>query len=70
MGLCVFLATAVSGITCTQQEALAAGPQFDAPFQVAQKVNADAWAAEDLQIDEKLGALRERFGKRPNIIWK
>jgi arylsulfatase len=43
--------------------------QPDAPFLEAQKKNAQAWAAEDAQIDRKLEALRQRFGKRPNIIY-
>jgi arylsulfatase len=43
--------------------------QSDAPFVEEQKRNAEAWAAEDAQIDGKLATLRERFGKRPNIIY-
>ncbi|TDJ21983.1 MAG: hypothetical protein E2O69_00645 [Deltaproteobacteria bacterium] len=66
---CVFLATAVSGITCTAELAQAKGPQFDAPFLDHQKKNAERWAVEDQQIDQKLAALRDRFGKRPNIIY-
>ncbi len=62
--LCAFLATTVSGITCTAQQARAKGPQFDAPFLDFQKRNAEQWAAEDQQIDQKLAALREPFGKR------
>ena len=66
---CVFLVTAVSGITCTAELAQAKGPQFDAPFLDHQKKNAERWAVEDQQIDQKLAALRDRFGKRPNIIY-
>jgi arylsulfatase len=43
--------------------------QPDAPFVEAQKKNKQKWAAEDQQIDGKLAALRQRFGKSPNIIY-
>ena len=43
--------------------------QFDAPYYDLQKKNKDAWAAEDKQINAKLAALEERFGKKPNIIY-
>ena len=45
------------------------GQQLDAPFMALQERNKDKWAAEDKQIDEKLAALEERFGKKPNIIY-
>ena len=60
---CALLATSVAGITCTAQQAQAKGPQFDAPFLDHQKMNAEQWAAEGQQIDQKLATLRERFGK-------
>ncbi|MEE8538990.1 MAG: sulfatase-like hydrolase/transferase, partial [Woeseiaceae bacterium] len=43
--------------------------QPDAPFMQSQKKNKQKWAAEDKQIDQKLAALRKKFGKRPNIIY-
>ena len=43
--------------------------QHDAPYYDYQKRNVAKWAAEDEQIDQKLEALRNRFGKRPNIIY-
>lgn len=43
--------------------------QPDAPFQVLQEKRGAAWSKEDKQIDEKLAALKEKFGKRPNIIY-
>ncbi len=43
--------------------------QFDAPHEVLRKKNKDKWAAEDKQINERLAALEERFGKKPNIIY-
>jgi arylsulfatase len=47
----------------------AAAIQNDAPFLDFQKKNQEKWAAEDKEIDEKLAALRKKFGKRPNIIY-
>jgi arylsulfatase A-like enzyme len=43
--------------------------QPDAPFMAHQKRNAEDWAQQDKQIDAKLAALEERFGKKPNIIY-
>ena len=43
--------------------------QHDAPFYAYQQHNRDAWAAADRQVDQKLAALRQQFGKRPNIIY-
>ncbi len=43
--------------------------QPDAPYLVQQKKNKKKWAAEDKKINKKLAALRQRFGKRPNIIY-
>ncbi len=43
--------------------------QPDAPALVFQKKNAAKWAADDKKVDQKLAALRKRFGKRPNIIY-
>ncbi len=45
------------------------GPQHDAPYYEFRKRNRDRWAAEDAKIDDKLAALKARFGKRPNIIY-
>ena len=59
----------LSGITCIPQQARAEGPQFDAPYYDLREKNTDKWATEDKQIDAKLAALQERFGKRPNIIY-
>jgi arylsulfatase len=47
----------------------AAEPQFDAPFYDHQERHAETWKTEDRQIDEKLAALKQRFGKTPNIIY-
>ncbi len=43
--------------------------QFDAPFLEYQKKNAQEWAEQDKQINEKLAALEKKFGKKPNIIY-
>ena len=47
---------------------IANAQQFDAPFLVHQEKNKDKWAAEDKEIDAKLAALEQKFGKKPNII--
>ncbi len=43
--------------------------QFDAAYNALAKKNAAKWAEEDKQIDQKLAALKKKFGKRPNIIY-
>ena len=46
--------------------------QPDAPFEALKAKNEASWAEQDKTIDEKLAALRalkEKFGKRPNIIY-
>ena len=59
----------ISGLMCTQQPAQAEGPRFDAPFLTAQAREAASWQAQDRAIDEKLAALEQRFGKKPNIVY-
>ena len=43
--------------------------QFDAAYYVLAKKNEAKWAEEDKQIDQKLAALKKKFGRRPNIIY-
>ena len=43
--------------------------QFDAAFLASQAKHADQWAKEDQDIDQRLGVLEKRFGKKPNIIY-
>ena len=43
--------------------------QSDAPFLALQEKNKDKWAQEDKIINEKLAALEQKFGKKPNIIY-
>jgi len=43
--------------------------QPDAPFVQAQQRNAQAWKKEDADLDQRLAALRKKFGKPPNIIY-
>ncbi|MDJ0969169.1 MAG: sulfatase-like hydrolase/transferase [Kiloniellales bacterium] len=43
--------------------------QADAPFLVLQDRQKATWAEQDKTIDEKLAALEQRFGKKPNIIY-
>ncbi len=57
--------TALTIAAATQANALEPdGPHID----FAQR-NAGVWAAEDVEIDAKLAALEERFGKKPNIVY-
>ncbi|QDG78517.1 sulfatase-like hydrolase/transferase [Labrenzia sp. PHM005] len=41
----------------------------DGPHLDFAKRNAAAWASEDADINQKLAALEERFGKKPNIVY-
>jgi hypothetical protein len=43
--------------------------QSDEPFLAHQEKNKDKWAQEDKIINEKLAALEQKFGKKPNIIY-
>ena len=43
--------------------------QPDGPHLAFAERMADQWAAEDQEIDAKLAALEERFGKKPNIVY-
>ncbi len=43
--------------------------QADGPHLGFKKQNADAWAKQDQQIDQKLAALEKKTGKKPNIIF-
>ncbi len=43
--------------------------QPDAPYLVAQHRHEANWAADDATINEKLAALEQKFGKKPNIIY-
>ena len=47
----------------------AAAFQPDAPFLAYQEKNKDKWAQEDKIINDKLAALEQKFGKKPNIIY-
>ena len=59
-------AAAALGLTATlPAEAI----EPDGPHLEFAQRNAEAWAAEDTEIDAKLAALEERFGKKPNIIY-
>ncbi len=48
---------------------IASAIQPDAPFIQAANRHHQEWIEEDRRIDARLAALRERFGKRPNIIY-
>ena len=51
--------------TCLISVSAGANPIFDGYFQAQQKKHADAWGAEDKDINQRLSALEKRFGKKP-----
>lgn len=61
--------TAVSAIIVCFLATGAFAIESDGPFQASQKRNAETWGMEDQQVEAKLAALHDRFGKRPNIIY-
>ncbi len=48
---------------------VASAIQPDAEYLVQEKRFGEQWAAEDKQVREKLAALEEKFGKKPNIVY-
>ena len=42
---------------------------YESEYQVLVKQHGEKWAAEDREIEGRLDALREKHGKRPNIIY-
>jgi len=64
----VFLFTASLCVLATLATS-AVAIQPDAPFLRYAEDRQQAWSEEDKQIGEKLAELKERFGKRPNIIY-
>ena len=62
-------AVVVAAITLAVCWGTAHAIQPDAPFLELASKSRDQWGAEDREIDAKLEALRQRFGKRPNIIY-
>jgi arylsulfatase len=63
------LATLVLGFSIGMTAAPSLAMQPDGPFLANQERNAEAWQAEDQEIDAKLAALEQKFGKKPNIIY-
>ena len=59
----------VSALAVAQFAQHAAAQQFDGYYYAHQQRNAETWAQEDRQVDQKLKALERRFGKKPNIIY-
>ncbi len=57
--------TLLTGISSPITNAL----EPDAPFREQQQRNQSEWNTEDQTIDQKLATLRQKFGKRPNIIY-
>ena len=59
----------ISALALAYQAATATAFQPDSPFLAHQEKNKAKWAQEDEIIDEKLAALEQKFGKKPNIIY-
>ena len=62
------LMTVAGLIGLSPSAALAQGIVQDAEYYVLEAQNGDAWAAEDVDLDKRLAALREKFGRPPNLI--
>ena len=60
----------ISAIALACSLATAYAFQPDAPFLVAQQRNNDIWSAADETVNQKLAALEQKFGKKPNIIYR
>jgi len=59
----------IGAVAFTYSLETANAQQSDAPFLAYQEKNKAKWAQEDTVINEKLTALEQRFGKKPNIIY-
>ena len=59
----------ISVFTLAYSLATANAFQSDASFLAYQEKNKHKWAQEDTSINDKLAALEQRFGKKPNIIY-
>jgi len=62
------LAAAVVLSALTFQNAVGKGVVHDAEYYVLEAQHAETWAAQDQQLDEQLAALKQKHGRRPNII--
>jgi len=66
------LALAAGGLGATPVAETAAAPAagiiHDPEFLILEAQHGERWAAEDKDLDARLEALREKHGKRPNII--
>lgn len=59
----------LSLVTAVGLVSISFAAQFDAPYDELKKKHGTEWAKEDKAIDTKLAALKEKFGKKPNIIY-
>ena len=41
----------------------------DAEYYILESQNGERWAAEDKVLDQKLAALKEKYGQPPNIVY-
>ncbi len=63
----VLLATFLIGAGCVQAQP-GSSIVHDAEYSILLAQHGQRWAAEDREIDARLEALRQKHGKRPNII--
>ena len=56
--------TAMTNAAASQEEAIV----HDAEYYILEAQNGEIWAVEDGELDAKLAALREKYGKPPNIV--
>ena len=62
--LVVFLVLVVCATAATAEDQIV----HDAEYYVLEAQNGQRWSAEDGKLDERLAALREKYGRPPNIV--
>ena len=62
--LVVFLVLIVCATAATAEDQIV----HDAEYYVLEAQNGQRWSAEDGKLDERLAALREKYGRPPNIV--
>jgi len=59
----------LSAVICSMVPLGGMAAQFDAPYYALEKRHKELWTKQDQQVEEKLAALEEKYGKKPNIIY-
>ena len=67
-GVFTALAVVLSFSSASALSKQGAGIVYDAEYTKLQEQHGEVWAAEDAAIQERLDAMRAKFGKPPNII--